>query len=111
YFVLVALKDRKPGIRYRVSLLFMMISVSVTSLTFVLMYRKLAAMPVAPDISTLAVWWMPEHSMEQSSGLWQSVLDFLQTNVTSLTYMYMIGVVLLLLRMGINFWSLNRIKT
>lgn len=111
YIIMIALKDRKPGYRYRISLLFMVISVSVTSLTFILMYRKFAAVPDPVTAMTMVPFWVPEQSVETTVGWWESILNFLQSNVTSLTYMYMVGVTLLLTRMGINFWSLHRIKT
>lgn len=110
YFIMVALKDRKPGYRYRISLLFMVISVSVTSLTFILMYRKFAAVPDPVTALTMVPFWFPEQSVVTTVTWWQSILNFLQANVTSLTYMYMVGVGMLLARMGINFWSLHRIK-
>src|SRR5690606_35358904 len=99
YIIMIALKDRKPGYRYRISLLFMVISVSVTSLTFILMYRKFAAVPDPVTAMTMVPFWVPEQSVETTVGWWESILNFPQSNVTSLTYMYMVGVTLLLTRM------------
>lgn len=111
YIIVIGLKDREPNFRYCLSLLFMIVSVSVTSLTFILMYRTFSRIPTAQGFTG-------NNSMALDSfqvivdpvGFWQSSINFLQANVASLTHMYMIGVGLLLLRLGINYWSLHRLK-
>src|SRR5690554_5650540 len=112
YILLRLWKDCQPGHRYRVSLLFMLISLSITSITFIVMYDKFATIPGSGADLTEAYWpYILSIETPGNAGMWDSVVHFLQTNVTSLTYLYMTGVALLMLRMGINFWSLHRLKS
>src|SRR5690606_28036856 len=86
-------------------------SVSVTSLTFVVMYRQFAGIPQPVDIRSVefAQAVLARDIIEKDS-FWQTATQFLQSNVISLTYMYIIGVILLMIRMSFNFWSLKRLK-
>ncbi len=111
YVTMVSLRDRRPGSRYRISLLFMAMSVSVTSLTFILMYRQFAGIPQPLDIRSVEfAQAVLATDFIEKDGFWQTATQFLQSNVTSLTYMYIIGVILLMIRMSFNFWSLKRLK-
>lgn len=111
YFIMVSFRDRKPGSRYLISLLFMIMSVSVTCLTFILMYRQFSIVPTVIDTQTMAYFQMPMGpELIEDTGFWTNITWFLQSNITSMTYMYIIGVGLLMMRMGINFWSLNRLR-
>ena len=111
YLVLRILRNHTPQIRYYVSLLFMMISVSITCTTFILMYSKVLPASSLAEIPAMADWQMMFLVQPQEiSGFWASINHFIQSSIPSLTYMYMIGVILLMLRMGINFWGLHLLK-
>ncbi len=111
YVTMLCWKDRPPGYRYRASLLFMLISLSVTSVTFMVMFRKYTAVPMEWDPMMMLIWTESTALEAVKSNWWTSLIHFLQANVTSLTYLYMIGVALLMLRMGINLLSLHRLKS
>src|SRR5699024_5246890 len=111
YLVLRILRNHTPQIRYYVSLLFMMISVSITCTTFILMYRKLLPASSLAEIPAMTDWQIlflvQPHAIP---SFWASINHFIQSSIPSLTYMYMIGVILLMLRMGINFCGLHLLK-
>src|SRR5690606_2512856 len=111
YVTMLCWKDRPPGYRYRASLLFMLISLSVTSVTFMVMFRKYTAVPMEWDPMMMLIWTESTALEAVKSNWWTSLIHFLHANVTSLAYLYMIGVALLMLRMGITLLSLHRPKS
>lgn len=111
YFLMVMCKQSRPAIRYLLSLFFMIASVSLTGLTFLILHSKYAiptamSQMAAPSITTIN----SAEDASVSTGFWQATIAYLESNITSLTYMYMIGLVLLLVRMIISYMKLNRLK-